>query len=78
MLAALAHFSELFGGARPPPLGDGERTPQPRELRRAYHWACMALHPDRQVGASRRSQALAEELFKQLSAAYVSQSELSA
>ena len=42
-----------------------------RQVKRAYHAACLQLHPDRHVASSPEVRALTEELFKTLSAAFV-------
>ena len=71
MLRAMQPFAHILGAeaARAAPAGD--RTLSPKALRHAYHTACKQLHPDRHVGSSPRTQKIAEELFKVLSAAYL-------
>lgn len=42
-----------------------------RQVKRAYHAACLQLHPDRHVASSPEVRTLAEELFKTISEAFV-------
>ena len=70
MLESLASFTEIFGESPPPPLKRRGGHADPAHVRRAYLWACRALHPDRHVGASPRARALAAELFKAISGAH--------
>ena len=42
-----------------------------RQVKRAYHAACLQLHPDRHVASLPEVRALAEELFKAISEAFV-------
>ena len=66
MLRGLADFPQLVSAAPAAPTsGDA------KQIRRSYHAACKQLHPDRHVASGAAQQALASELFKVLSAAYV-------
>ena len=49
-----------------------------KHVKRAYHAACLQLHPDRHVGSSAELRAMAEELFKVLTAAYEAETATSA
>ena len=66
MLRGLSDFPQLVSAApAAPSSGDA------KQIRRSYHAACKQLHPDRHVASGATQQALASELFKVLSAAYV-------
>ena len=66
MLRGLSDFPQLVSAAPAAPTsGDA------KQIRRSYHAACKQLHPDRHVASGAAQQALASELFKVLSAAYV-------
>ena len=66
MLRGLSDFPQLVSAApAAPSSGDA------KQIRRSYHAACKQLHPDRHVASGAAQQALASELFKVLSAAYV-------
>ena len=68
MLCALQPFAHVLGEV-PPATAPADLRPQ--AMRAAYRRACLQLHPDRHVGSSPHTRAVAEELFKVLSAAYV-------
>ena len=70
MLSSLGEFSGAFGTELAQPDARALRG-QAAATRKAYHRACLRLHPDRQVGASESTQALALALFQSLSAAFV-------
>ena len=72
MLGSLGSFSRDFASALPQTAASELRQKPPQVLRRAYHKACLALHPDRHVGSSPESQALALALFQTLSSAFIS------
>lgn len=65
--AMLVTLSQLVHGFGAPPADSGGAP----AVRRAYHRACLQLHPDRHAGSSERTKVIAEELFKALSAAYI-------
>ena len=68
MLGALQPFAHILGeqASATDVAGLG-----PHALRRAYHKACLQLHPDRHALSSPRTQVFAEELFKVLSSSFV-------
>jgi hypothetical protein len=70
LLSTLGEFSNSFAVALPQPtprMLQGDQA----ALRKAYLRACLQLHPDKQVGASASTQAIALSLFQSLSAAFV-------
>lgn len=71
LLSTLGEFSQSFESALPQAAPDAVRGDS-AALRKAYHRACLQLHPDKQAGASASTQAIALALFQSLSAAFVS------
>lgn len=70
MLGTLGDFSRDFSTALPQPEVSALRGSQ-AALRKAYHGACLRLHPDKLVDGSQSTQAVALALFQSLSAAFV-------
>ena len=64
-------MSKAFGPQLPhlPSYDMGALRSDPSALRKAYHKALLAVHPDKQNDASPGAQAVAIELFHALSAA---------
>ena len=64
-------MSKAFGPQLPhlPSYDMGALRSDPSALRKAYHKALLAVHPDKQNDASTGAQAVAIELFHALSAA---------
>ena len=78
LLIALSEFHGVFGPEarqkllQAAPAAKGTTGPAAaRQVKRAYHAACLQLHPDRHATSPPEMRALAEELFKVLSAAFV-------
>ena len=78
LLVALSEFRGVFGPEarqkllQAAPAAEGATGPAAaRQVTRAYHVACLQLHPDRHATSPPEMRALAEELFKVLSAAFV-------
>ena len=78
LLVALSEFRGVFGPEarqkllQAAPAAEGATGPAAaRQVMRAYHAACLQLHPDRHATSPPEMRALAEELFKVLSAAFV-------
>ena len=78
LLIALSEFHGVFGPEsrqkllQAAPAAKGTTGPAAaRQVKRAYHAACLQLHPDRHATSPLEMRALAEELFKVLSAAFV-------
>ena len=78
LLVALSEFRGVFGPEarqkllQAAPAAEGATGPAAaRQVTRAYHAACLQLHPDRHATSPPEMRALAEELFKVLSAAFV-------
>ena len=79
LLIALSEFHAVFGPearqkllqAAPAARGATTGPAAARQVKRAYHAACLQLHPDRHATSPPEMRALAEELFKVLSAAFV-------
>ena len=73
LLGSLGEFASAFDGELPPTDVRALRS-EDAARRKAYHKACLLLHPDRQMGSSAATQALALALFQTLSAAFVAAS----
>ena len=71
LISTLGHFAHALGQETPALPDANLLRGHPAALRKAYHKACLLLHPDRHVNSPAGVQALALALFQGLSEAFV-------